>query len=72
MTDTPDLETTPARCRAQVEKRDTYRVNRGSPSGFKMHYNRCQCSRPATRGMFCTQHAKVTDGRFVAEYANAR
>lgn len=48
-----------ATCRAVVYKRDTYRVARGSKGGFRMHYDRCRCSRRATRDGLCTQHADM-------------
>lgn len=48
------------RCVAQIRKKDTYRVNRdGSGRRFKMHYDRCQCSREATVNDRCTQHSKM-------------
>lgn len=62
-------QSTPKRCLAQVEKRDTYRSSRGH--GFKLHYTRCQCSRPAAAGVFCTQHAKIAFTRAVMEYRYA-
>jgi len=49
MTETP-------RCRAAVFKRDTYRRDGRSRSGFSMHYSKCQCSRAAKAGDLCTQH----------------
>lgn len=55
----------PPQCEAIVEKRDTYRVRRGF-SGFRMHYNRVRCSRPAKVGGLCAQHAKVAEGRYLA------
>jgi hypothetical protein len=63
-------------CNALVYKRDTYRVSRISPSGFKMHYNRCQCARFATcaEGL-CRQHASVPGGVMLwskKDHANAR
>jgi hypothetical protein len=46
------------RCAAAIYKRDTYRVSRGH--GFRMHYERKQCSRAAVSGCeFCRQHEKV-------------
>lgn len=60
------------RCQARVLKRDTYRVARGTKSGFRMHYNECQCARAATQGPFCAQHSKQIGGawpyRFAAEF----
>lgn len=48
----------PERCRAVVYKRDCYRVARGSPSGFRMHYTKCQCTRRPVVGLLvCAQHA---------------
>lgn len=45
------------RCNAVVWRRDTYRVARGTKSGFAMHYDRSQCRRLATKGtQFCAQH----------------
>jgi len=45
------------RCRAQVWRKDTYRIVRGF--GFRMHYNRGQCLRAATDSDLCAQHAKM-------------
>lgn len=45
-------------CDAVVWRKDTYRVARGR--GFRMHYERGQCSRRATHGDLCRQHAKLT------------
>lgn len=53
------------RCQAAVYRRDCYRVDRGAPGGFSMHYNRDQCKRPAIpryAGLvdhFCWQHVKI-------------
>lgn len=47
-----------SRCEAVVYKRDTYRVSRGTKSGFAMHYNRERCSRAAKCDGLCTQHSK--------------
>lgn len=55
------------RCEAVIYKRDTYRVARGAPGGFKMHYDRCQCTRAAVKGGLCWQHAKAT--HWIARYA---
>lgn len=49
-------------CNAAVYKRDTYRVARGTKSGFRMHYDRKQCSRVALDGCeFCRQHQSASD-----------
>ena len=45
------------RCDAVVYKRDTYRVVRGK--GFRMYYEKCQCSRRANFPPFCSQHANM-------------
>lgn len=46
------------RCQAEILKKDTYRVARGTKSGFKMHYDRMQCTRAAVgNGVFCKQHS---------------
>jgi len=56
-------------CNAAVYKRDTYRVARGTKSGFKMHYDRKQCSRAALDGCeFCRQHQSAADTRYVARF----
>lgn len=55
------------RCAAAIWKRDTYRVSRGN--GFRMHYNRQRCSRAATHGEHCAQHAKIAaQGVYVAPF----
>jgi hypothetical protein len=46
-----------ARCNTYVYVRDTYRVSRGH--GFRLHYNRRQCSRLANGGDLCWQHARL-------------
>lgn len=46
-------------CAALVYKRDTYRVARGTKSGFRMHYNKCQCQRAAVEKDLCRQHWKI-------------
>lgn len=43
-------------CCAAVWKRDTYRYTGRGPNGFEMHYNKKQCKRKATNGLFCWQH----------------
>jgi len=49
-------------CNAAVYKRDTYRVARGTKSGFRMHYDRKQCSRAALDGCeFCRQHRAIDE-----------
>lgn len=48
-----------ARCAAEVERRDTYRVARGTKSGFRMHYTKGQCRRMAVEGSdLCAQHKR--------------
>jgi hypothetical protein len=47
------------RCQVAVYKRDTYRRTGRGQSGFEMHYNREQCSRAATEGDCCRQHADM-------------
>lgn len=44
------------RCCALVWKRDTYRRTGRGPSGFEMHYNKCQCERAAKFDGRCWQH----------------
>ena len=44
-------------CKAKVEERDTYRVNRGPGPHFKLHYTLRQCKRYARAGReYCWQH----------------
>lgn len=44
-------------CLATVWKRDCLRRTGRGRSGFSMHYNKMQCSRPATHDGRCWQHA---------------
>lgn len=44
------------RCQATVWKRDTYRHTGRGKSGFSMHYDKCQCERPARFDNCCWQH----------------
>jgi len=53
-------------CNALIYKRDCYRVSRGH--GFKLHYAREQCSRKATAGDLCKQHAAVEKTRFLPRW----
>ena len=46
-----------AQCKEKVLHRDTYRVNRGPGPHFKVHSIEVQCSRQATVGDYCWQHA---------------
>ncbi|MBP30407.1 hypothetical protein [Methylobacterium sp.] len=62
-------ETTAERCQAEVLRRDTYRVSRGTRSGFRMHYERCQCSRQAVEDGLCRQHAEVAKARWLPRWA---
>lgn len=45
------------RCQALVYRRDTYRYSGRGPSGFTMHYTKCQCKRHAVDGTWCFEHA---------------
>lgn len=49
------------RCCGLVYKRDTYRRTGRGRSGFEMHYTKQQCTRAATKGDYCWQHAKFGD-----------
>lgn len=50
------------RCVATVWKRDTHRYTGRGPSGFTMHYTRCQCRRAVNgAGRFCGQHQAMQD-----------
>lgn len=48
------------RCQAAIYKRDTYRRTGRGKHGFELHYTKEQCSRRATCGDFCYQHAPDT------------
>lgn len=56
------------RCQAAVWKRDTYRRTGRGKSGFEMHYNRCQCERPAKFDNRCWQHKDKNLFRTEANY----
>ena len=43
-------------CKEMVYRRDTYRRTGRTPSGFEMHYDRGQCTRPAGPDGYCYQH----------------
>jgi hypothetical protein len=47
----------PERCRETVEIRDTYRYTGRVKGGFELMYTSRRCSRPATNGGYCWQHA---------------
>lgn len=49
------------RCKAVVWKRDTYRRTGRGPTGFEMHYSRCQCQRQAHKDGLCWQHARMRE-----------
>jgi hypothetical protein len=44
------------RCSATVWKRDCLRRTGRGPTGFEMHYNKCQCERAAKTDGRCWQH----------------
>lgn len=54
------------RCAETIYVRDTYRRTGRTASGFEMHYNRERCSRRATHGAFCWQHAPENRPRLLA------
>lgn len=57
-------------CDAVVYERDTYRVSRGSKSGFAMHYTKRPCKRLAVDDGLCRVHAKVATKRFLLRWSH--
>ena len=53
-------KTNQPRCHAAIYHRDTYRRTGRGPTGFQLHYTYNQCSRKATHGKWCWQHANST------------
>jgi hypothetical protein len=53
-------QTIAKQCEVYVHVRDTYRYH-GGKQRFKMHYRKQRCSRKATKGWMCTQHAKMAE-----------
>jgi hypothetical protein len=63
------------RCRVVIYKRDTYRRTGRTKSGFEPHYTKEQCSRRATSGSRCWQHANqgwLLECDFAQEYMPER
>jgi hypothetical protein len=46
-----------SQCAATVHKPDTYRYTGRGVNGFERHYRRERCTRTATHGAYCWQHA---------------